>query len=48
MSKRMGIERRCMREDALMMKPVATFATLLMALMPAAADQPRTMPAAER
>ena len=26
-----------MREDALMMKPVATFATLLMALMPAAA-----------
>ena len=43
MSKRMGIERRCMREDALMMKPVATFATLLMALMPAAAA---TMPAA--
>ena len=27
----------CVREDALMMKPVATFVTLLMALMPAAA-----------
>jgi hypothetical protein len=35
--KRIGIERRCVREYALMMKPVATLATLLMALMPAAA-----------
>ena len=32
-----GIERRCVREDPLMIKPVATFATLLMVLMPAAA-----------